>query len=125
MRIDIFGDSRYPVDRKYIRNEVISLLAEFGFREADKVLMEVTVVGNRKIKELNSKFRQLDEITDVLSFPLEDRNPGPDGFIRLGDIAVSFPEAMTMAIRTNRIVDKVIAELVCHGVRHLLGVHHE
>lgn len=125
MKIDIFGDSRYPVDRKYVRNEVISLLAEFGFNQTDKVLVEITIVGNRKIKELNNKFRQLDEKTDVLSFPLEDRNPGPDGFIRLGDIAVSFPEAMTMAIRTNRIVDKVIAELVCHGVRHLMGEHHE
>lgn len=125
MKIDIFGDSRYPVDRKYVRNEVISLLREFGFNEAEKVLVEITVVGNRKIKELNSKFRQLDEITDVLSFPLEDRSVGPDGFIRLGDIAVSFPEAMTMAIRTNRIVDKVIAELVCHGVRHLMGEHHD
>lgn len=125
MKIDIFGDSRYPVDRKYIRTEVISLLKEFGFNEADRVLVEITVVGNRKIKELNGKFRKLDEKTDVLSFPLEDRIPGPDGFIRLGDIAVSFPEAMTMAIRTNKIVDKVIAELVCHGVRHLMGEHHE
>ena len=125
MKIDIFGDSRYPVDRKYVRTEVIALLKDFGFNEADRVLVEITVVGNRKIKELNSKFRKLDEKTDVLSFPLEDRNPGPDGLIRLGDIAVSFPEAMTMAIRTNEIVDKVIAELVCHGVRHLLGEHHE
>jgi len=125
VRIDIFGDSRYPVDRKYVRTEVIALLKDFGFNEADRVLVEITVVGNRKIKELNSKFRKLDEKTDVLSFPLEDRNPGPDGLIRLGDIAVSFPEAMTMAIRTNKIVDKVIAELVCHGVRHLLGEHHE
>ena len=125
MKIDIFGDSRYPVDRKYVRTEIITLLKDFGFNEADRVLVEITVVGNRKIKELNSKFRKLDEKTDVLSFPLEDRNPGPDGLIRLGDIAVSFPEAMTMAIRTNKIVDKVIAELVCHGVRHLLGEHHE
>ena len=125
MTTDIFGDSRYPVDRKYVRTEVIALLKDFGFNEADRVLVEITVVGNRKIKELNSKFRKLDEKTDVLTFPLEDRNPGPDGLIRLGDIAVSFPEAMTMAIRTNKIVDKVIAELVCHGVRHLLGEHHE
>jgi len=125
VKIDIFGDSRYPVDRKYVRTEIITLLKDFGFNEADRVLVEITVVGNRKIKELNSKFRKLDEKTDVLSFPLEDRNPGPDGLIRLGDIAVSFPEAMTMAIRTNKIVDKVIAELVCHGVRHLLGEHHE
>lgn len=125
MKIDIFGDSRYPVDRKYLRTEAISLLKQFGFNESDQICVEITVMGNRKIKELNRKFRQLDEKTDVLSFPLEDRNPGPDGLIRLGDIAVSFPEAMTMAIRTNRIVDKVIAELVCHGVRHLLGEHHE
>jgi len=125
VKIDIFGDSRYPVDRKYVRTEVITLLKDFGFSEADRVLVEITIVGNRKIKELNSKFRKLDEKTDVLSFPLEDRSPGPDGLIRLGDIAVSFPEAMTMAIRTNKIVDKVIAELVCHGVRHLLGEHHE
>ena len=125
MKIDIFGDSRYPVDRKYLRQEVISLLQEFGFDGNDQVFVEVTVMGNRKIKELNRKFRQLDEKTDVLSFPLEDRNPGPDGLIRLGDIAVSFPEAMSMAIRTNRIVDKVIAELVCHGIKHLMGEHHD
>lgn len=124
MIVQVSADSRYPVNRKFLRKTVIDFLDGYGFSDR-KVLAEISVVGNRKIKDLNFKYRQLNEPTDVLSFPLEDSRSGPDGLVRLGDVVVSYPEAMTQAILTNRVIDKTIADLIIHGIKHLLGEHHE
>lgn len=123
-RIEFFADSRFRVDRKYVRNSVGELLLKFGFSD-QPILIEITLVGNRKMRQLNLKHRDIDKPTDVLSFPLEDQRLAPDGFIHLGDVIVSYPEARQMAVKMNRLVDQVISELVLHGVRHLLGEHHE
>lgn len=120
----IFADSRYPVDRKFIRESVVALLVQYGMG-SQRVVVEVTIVGNRKIHELNKTYRKIDAPTDVLSFPLEDMASKPDGKIHLGDVIVNYPMARDMAVKVNRIVDKIIVELVEHGVKHLLGEHHE
>jgi ssRNA-specific RNase YbeY (16S rRNA maturation enzyme) len=64
----------------------------------------------------------------VLSFPLEN-NPNraavsPDGLLYLGDIVVSWPQARTVAVKSNRLISAVICDLVEHGMKHLLGEHH-
>ena len=51
--------------------------------------------------------------TDVLSFPLE-KEIGPDGVMRLGDILVC-PE---------RAEGQSLDFLILHGLNHLLGIHH-
>lgn len=124
LEVEIFADSRYPVDRKFIRSAVRDLLIRYGMGE-QRVVVEVTIVGNRKIHELNKTYRKIDAPTDVLSFPLEEMVQKPDGKIHLGDVVVNYPMARDMAVKMNRIIDKVIAELVEHGVKHLLGEHHE
>jgi probable rRNA maturation factor len=48
----------------------------------------------------------------------------PDGVLRLGDLVVSFPEAVREATEENKLVDDKIVELVLHGLDHLLGIHH-
>ena len=130
MIVEIHGDSRYPVDRKIIRQAVENLLGGYSGSQSGsvlgaKVLVEVTLVGDRKMRQLNKTYRKIDAATDVLSFPLEDMKSGPDGVLRLGDVVVSFPQARKTAILMNRLVDKVVADLVEHGVKHLLGEHHE
>lgn len=122
--VEIFADSRYPVDRKFIRQAVRDLLSRYGLGE-QRVVVEVTIVGNRKIHALNKEYRKIDAPTDVLSFPLEEMAPKSDGKIHLGDVVVNYPMAREMAVKMNRIIDKAIAELVEHGVKHLLGEHHE
>lgn len=123
--VEIHGDSRYPVDRKMIRQAVVNLLGGYsGSVLGAKTLVEVSLVGDRKMRQLNKTYRKLDHTTDVLSFPLEDMKSGPDGILRLGDIAVSFPQARKTAILMNRLVDKVVVDLVEHGLKHLLGEHH-
>jgi len=121
IKVLITTESRYPADRKIIRDRAIKVLESHGVK--GKAEVEVSIVGDRKMKELHKKYMGDDTTTDVLSFPLEDS--GPDGVLRLGCVVVSYPQAIKEAIEENVLVDEKIAFLVEHGILHLLGIHHE
>lgn len=122
-------ESHFPVDRKKVRQAIISVLEKKLKSDAE---VSVSIVGDRQMKDLNKKYRKLDATTDVLSFPFNDPSvhdlpfvDPPDKVLRLGDIVVSFPQAVSEAAEENKMVDEVIVELVLHGLNHLLGIHHE
>lgn len=123
-------DSHYFVDRRRIKKVIETCLSENKFK--GKVEVSINIVGDRKMREVNKKFRNLDETTDVLSFPLleEKRTDAPfidppDEILRLGDILISYPQAVEDASVENKLVDEKIDELVRHSMGHLLGIHHE
>ena len=121
----IYKESRYPVSRKAIREAVEETLAEQGIKSKTEV--NVSIIGDRKMRDLNKKYAQKDETTDVLSFGLEAGdfvNP-PDNILHLGDVVISYPQAVKNAAENNVLVDEEIKTLVKHGVLHLLGIHHE
>lgn len=122
----IYKESRYSVNRQAIRSLVEEFLTRQGVK--GKVEVGVAIVGNRKMRDLNKKYAQKDETTDVLSFSLEENSefvPPQDGVLRLGDIVVSYPEAVKNASDNNLLVEDEIKSLVTHGLSHLLGIHHE
>lgn len=125
-KVNIAADSRYPVDRGLARRTVDKILTDRQIFQP--VVVEISIVGDRKIRDLNRRFRQLDESTNVLSFPLQENpaaaGPSPDGLLRLGDIVVSWPQARNVAVKSNRLISDVICDLVEHGLKHLLGEHH-
>lgn len=120
--------SRYPVNRKKIKACVVSILDEQGITSAQ---VDISIVGTRKIKELNESQLKHEGTTDVLSFPQHERHqlndfPLPEGVPpHLGDIVVSFPEAVTTAKRYGKLVDDQICFYIQHAMLHLLGYHHE
>ncbi len=116
-KILIYIESRYPADRKRIRNVVSSYLKEEKLRSSTEV--SVAVVGNRKMRELNKRFRCKEGSTTVLSFSLD--NLSYDGVLRLGDVVISYPQAVQRAIEDNVRVDDKIDELLIHGLKNLLG----
>ena len=79
---------------------------------------------------LINKYRNIDDTTDVLSLGSNEsaekanRLEAPDNILRLGDIVVSYPQAIAEAAEENKMVDDKIIELVLHGLNHLLGIHH-
>ena len=93
--------------------------------------VDISVVGKRKIKELNESQLHHEGTTDVLSFPIHEKNklddfPLPEGIPpHLGDIFISFPEAVLTAKRYGKLVDDQICFYLQHGMMHLLGYHHE
>ncbi|MBU0576225.1 rRNA maturation RNase YbeY [Patescibacteria group bacterium] len=126
--INLFVGSRYPIDRKKIRNRVKDVLQKNKIEEAQ---VDVSVVGQRKIKELNEKKLHHQGVTDVLSFPQCDKDQPNDFPLptnmppHLGDVVICFPEAVRTAKRYGKMVDEQICLYLEHGLMHLLGYHHE
>lgn len=134
IKVLISADSRYDVDRNFVRAIVEDVLV--GHRIKSKAEVEILIVGDRRMHELNHKFRHLDETTDVLAFPLEDPSftpqgnykgfiNSPDKILRLGDVVISYPQAALSAAEQGVSVEEELKILIEHGVSHLLGIHHQ
>lgn len=124
--LSISADSRYQFDRKKVKAALEKTLIEQGVTKGIYKI-SLSVVGERKIKELEKKYFGEEKVTDVLSFPLEEGEAMPedaDG-VSLGDIVVCYPQAKRQAIQWNRLIDDEIEFLACHGLLHLLGIHHD
>lgn len=128
IRTNLYIGSRYPVNRKKIRQSVERLLQEYGIENAQ---VDVSIVGVRRITTLNESALKHEGATDVLSFPQHERGkldevPLPtDVLPHLGDIVISFPEAVRTAKRYGKLVDEQICFYLEHGLMHLLGYHHD
>ncbi len=125
LRVLIFVESRYKVNRKRIKTALANLLTEQGINSPVEV--SVAIVGDRKMRELSRKYKGEDKTRNILSFSLTEgeKHALPADIIRLGDIVISYPVVITEASRDEVLVDDKIDELVVHGMTHLLGLHHE
>jgi len=85
--------------------------------------VNVHLVGDDEIRKLNKKHQKKDYPTDVLSFEIDEKSP--DDTYYLGDIIVNIDQAKRQAKENgNDDVRQEIADLVAHGMLHLMGVHH-
>lgn len=121
----LYVESRYKVDRKRIKKTVEDVLDENNVKSKSEV--SIAVVGNRKMAELNKKFRGKEGPTNILSFPLSEGEvtPMPSDMVRLGDIVISYPILIEESARDEMMVDDRVDMLVRHGLLHLMGIHHE
>ena len=92
--------------------------------------LAITVVSDARIRELNRAHRGVDQVTDVLSFPLQDGEAGafvlPGGApTHLGDVVIAFGRAAEQAEAYGHALEREIAYLAVHGVLHLLGFDDE
>jgi len=125
---NLFIGSRFPVNRKKLRATVERVLTQNQIQDAQ---VDVSVVGQRKITQLNESKLQHSGSTDVLSFPQHEKHklddfPLPENMPpHLGDVVISFPEAVRTAKRYGKLVDDQICFYLEHGLMHLLGYHHD
>ena len=122
--VPIYIESRYRVNRKRIKQTVSETLRKKGI--AGSVEVSIAIVGNRKMRALNKKYRKQDKPTNVLSFSQAEGHKVPKSLDRtyLGDVVISYPVVISEAAQYNRLVDDWTCELVEHGVEHLLGEDH-
>jgi len=93
------------------------------FLNQDRAELSLALVGNREIRELNLRYRNKDEPTDVLSFPLWEKLP--TGTRILGDVIISIEQAEKQARERKRTLEEELETLLIHGILHLLGYDHE
>ncbi len=90
----------------------------------------IIIVDNHRIQEINREYRQIDAITDVISFALNDDldedDPGlgiNDAF--LGDIIISYDKAIDQANEYGHSFEREFVFLALHGFLHLIGYDHQ
>jgi len=117
-----------PAGRAFRRNKLEAVLT-------------VTFAGPRVMRRINAETRQVDSLTDVLSFPLLEAEEGkltqvpgvadcdpeyPDvPTVLLGDIVISLDRAFSQAADYGHSDEREVAFLSVHGLLHILGYDHQ
>ena len=88
--------------------------------------ISVSFVEAEEIKRLNAEYRQVDSVTDVLSFPqFDDMSDIPEeGEICLGDVVICRQRAEEQAEEFGHSFEREIIYLFTHSILHLLGYDH-
>jgi probable rRNA maturation factor len=113
--VEVRNRARIPLDGPAAAAVLAAALEAEGVTEGE---VGLTVVGRSEMGRLNGDHRGKPDPTDVLSFPLDMRDPLPEGVPRqLGDVVIC--PAVAAAEGTP------IEHLLVHGALHLLGWDHE
>ncbi|MBI2066049.1 rRNA maturation RNase YbeY [Candidatus Woesebacteria bacterium] len=135
IKVNVEKQSNYPVSSTKIRKNLKNFLAGHGIVSDAEV--SVALVGEKKMLEVGSKYLKDKSLHDVLSFTADEVDSKfvlgeaanfvypPDGVIHLGEIIVCYPVAFEKAKEEGKLIEEKAMELIEHGARHLLGIHHE
>lgn len=122
MAIDI--QNRSGVD--FPEERLISLLA-FGISELDlnpECDLNVLLVDEAEMTELHIKWMDEPGPTDVLSFPMDEIEPGSKEIGILGDIVLCPTIAQAQAEDAGNDFDRELSILSVHGLLHIVGYDH-
>lgn len=95
--------------------------------------VSLSFVDEDEIRRLNKEKRNIDKVTDVLSFPMTEIKAGERienfrddflGNIYLGDIAICTKRAKEQAKEYGHSFRREICFLALHGLLHIMGYDH-
>ncbi len=134
MKINVMGRAPQEI-KKQIKN-IASKTLSF-MKQPNNLEMTVKIVSPKQIQELNKNLRNVDKVTDVLSFPSLNLLDGEivvpsylkestfDGVnVYIGDCAICLEVAKKQAEEHGITYEMEIDKLICHSVLHLLGFDH-
>ena len=94
--------------------------------------VSVTMTCPSYIRKINNEYRNIDKETDVLSFPMFEKNE-IDQIVSsktnmrrdvLGDIVVSVDRVKEQAVEYGHSFERELAYMIVHGFYHLMGYDH-
>lgn len=96
-----------------------------------KLYISITLTNPEEIQKINKKYRNIDKPTDVLSFPMFQKEEIEDLISSnyeiedvLGDIIISIPKVKEQANEYGHSFERELAYMVVHGFYHLMGYDH-
>ncbi len=124
----------------FFRKHAIKKLLESALKHLNQpselLEMSLSIVDEEQIKQLNNQFREVDKVTDVLSFPTCDNptrgaitvvcdevNPETD-LVNIGDVVICLQRAKEQAVEYGHSLKRELSFLAVHGLLHLLGYDH-
>lgn len=97
-----------------------------------KLYVSITLTNGEHIKEFNAKYRNIDKETDVLSFPMFEKeeidskieNNDFQNYDVLGDMIISIPKVEEQSKEYGHSFERELAYMVVHSFYHLMGYDH-
>ena len=116
-------------------NKLINKVIEECFKnekmESLKLYVSITLTVPDEIQKINKLYRKIDKPTDVLSFPMFEKeeiqklkDEHYDVYDVLGDIIISIPRVQEQAIEYGHSFERELAYMCVHGFYHLMGYDH-
>lgn len=99
------------------------VLKNEGFSESARLNIEL--IGDAEIAELNERYKNTPDPTDVLSFDYHTDSDSFEPERVIGDVAISVDTAETNAVLYNNSFKRELCLLVIHGVLQAIGYQHE
>jgi len=92
----------------------------------DRWILSIVISDDSFMRNLNREYRQKDESTDVLSFPMGDstEDEGITWYLA-GDIIISMPALERNVFEFKVSANEELKRLLLHGILHLNGMDHE
>ena len=123
--IDIPKNEEYENIAKIVLEEC---LEQEGLQNKN-LYVNVIFTTPDEIRKINNQYRNIDKITDVLSFPMFEKDEIEkikNGGIKdiLGDIVICIQKVKEQAIEYNHSFKRELAYMVVHSFYHLMGYDH-
>lgn len=128
----VYKDIEEKKEYEEIVKKVIEQCYEEEGIENSKLYITVTLTTPDNIKKINKQYRGLDKATDVLSFPMfekeeliqkiENKDYAHEDV--LGDIIISIERVEEQAIEYNHSFERELSYMLVHGFYHLMGYDH-
>lgn len=101
---------------------VEAALAEIDYQQDAELVLRI--VDAAEAADLNQRYRQRPQPTNVLSFPFQSP-PGLARTMLLGDVVICAPVVCAEAAQQNKDLRAHWAHMVIHGVLHLMNYDHQ
>ena len=122
--LELQEHKEYEQHIKYIINECFK---EEGIYKKN-LYINVVLTTPEKIKIINKEQRNIDKETDVLSFPMFEKEEigqvSEEQFDVLGDIVISIDRVKQQAEEYGHSFERELSYMVVHGFYHLMGYDH-
>lgn len=120
--------------KDYIK-KIVESAVEIESLNLNEICVSISSATKEEIKNINNKYRGIDRITDVLSFPifskeeLDDIRKQKDSnkkikSLELGDIIICLDVVKVQAIEYETGLKRELLYMITHGICHLLGYDH-
>ncbi len=130
MMIDVKFECKESFKTKEIKNFVeksISRTLEMIKNDTVKIYVSVFLTNNKEIRKINSKFRNVDKETNVLSFPLNEQRMilNFENYLLLGDIVISLEKILSESKEQEKSFFNHLLHMIVHSILHLFGYDHK
>ena len=124
------------IEKKEEWEEIVKKVFEKCFEveklQDSKLYITVTFTNPENIQKINQEYRNIDQPTDVLSFPMFEKNDLEKKIIEnkfvhedvLGDIVISIPRVEEQAKEYGHSFERELSYMLVHGFYHLMGYDH-